>query len=77
MKNNFVSKILKRTIILGTSIICILYLLNPFMVKAALKSKNDVSNHELVKTISTCFYFQAVSYVKIIFKITKELRLII
>lgn len=77
MKNNFIYKILKRTIILGISIICIFYLSNPLMVKAALKSKNDVSNHEVVKAISTCFYFPAVSYVKIIFKITKELRLII
>lgn len=77
MKNDFISKILKRAIILGISIICILYLSNPLIAKAALKSKNGVSNHEVVKTISTCFYFLAVSYVKIIFKITKELMFII
>ncbi|SHK05645.1 Protein of unknown function [Clostridium amylolyticum] len=77
MRKNFIPKILNAIVILGISITCILYLINPLIVKDFLKSRYSISDYRMVITISTCIYLLGVPYIIALFKLRELCGLVV
>lgn len=77
MRKNFVPKILNTIVILGISVTCILYLINPLIVKSLLESKYSISDYRIVITIFTCIYLLGVPYIIALFKLRELCGLVV